>query len=457
MKLSEIFQERDPTQGSLVKTALLMTWPLWLNSAVWIVSNGLNIYWISQIGSQALAAVVAGGIAFMLMMTLIQGLVTATYGQVGHLTSSQDKAELQRTAREILLTGLCLSLIIAFFGFLLAPILLRLIGAETEVLSLATTYLRIQVLGGIVSFSLWIINGIMRAARDMVRPMIIVFIMIVLNTAFDWLLILGNLGFPKMGVAGAAIASAVSASIGALIGFWVLFKGNSPIKISIKSWCDLRIRIETLKGIIVIAKFHTLELTIKVVIDLILLNLIAFWGITALAAYSIGHRLLRMTSVLGIDLAVTTAIIVSNNLGSRETERAEKAGWINTGLNVVIMGTTALTFFIFAENVMNFYSRSPEVIAIGIKYLKITTPAYIFLAVTVILSRAFAGAKNTKIPAIVALTTYGVIQLSLAKCLPAIFNIGISGIWLAILIATIAHGLILIILFKSGAWKKKSN
>ena len=70
----------------------------------------------------------------------------------------------------------------------------------------------------------------------MARPMAVVFIILVLNGIFDWFFILGHMGFPKLGVAGAALASTSSASIGAVLNFLILVKGKSPIKINLKKW-----------------------------------------------------------------------------------------------------------------------------------------------------------------------------------------------------------------------------
>ena len=61
MNWNAIFKERDPTQGSILKCTLLMTWPLWFNSGVWIISHGLNIYWVSRVGTEALARAPATG------------------------------------------------------------------------------------------------------------------------------------------------------------------------------------------------------------------------------------------------------------------------------------------------------------------------------------------------------------------------------------------------------------
>jgi len=456
MDIKTLLKERDVTQGSILKNILAMTWPLWFNSGVWIIFSGLNIYWVSKIGTDALAAVTAGGVGYMLLMTPVLGIVTSVYGLIGNLAGVKDWVGAERKAKEIMAITWFLSLAVAFLGYFFAPILLKFIGIEEKVLVLAVTYLRIQAAGGIISFSLWVINTIIRSSGDMMRPMAVMFIVNVLNIVFDWFFILGNLGFPRWEVAGAAFASAASASVGAVIGFGILVWGNSPIKINLKEWRGFKINLLTLKEVFKIAGFDVLEMSGKVVIDLLLLRCIAFWGTASVAVYGIGQRLLKMSSTGGYDLGMTTAIVMANNLGAGKKYRAERSAWFGTALNIFIMAIAGLAFFIFADKVMGFYSGDPQVVDIGINYLKITAFGYLFIAMTVVLRRAFAGAKNTRIPALVTLLIMGIGQIGLAVYLPKIFGLGVAGVWWAILIATTINGLILAALFKfkPSLWKR---
>jgi putative MATE family efflux protein len=448
MDISKIFKERDPTQGSIAKNILSMTWPLWFNSGVWIIFYGLNIYWVSKVGTEAIAAVISGGTAFMLLMAPVQGLVTASYGLIGNLIGSRRLVEAEKMAKKILTTTWFFSLALAFTGCFFASDLLKIIGVKENVLESAAVYLRIQAIFGIVSFSLWVENGIFRASGDMMRPMVAMFSVIVLNGIFDWLFILGNLGFPRLEVAGAALASAGSAAIGAIFSFALLAKGKSIIRIHLNKWRDFKITLEDLKNIFRIAGFDSFDLFDRAAIEFIFLRCVAFWGTAALAVYGIGQRLFKMSSMAGIDLGVTVASMVSNNLGAKNLKRAKKSACLATGFNILIMGFIALLFFIFAEEIMSFYSQDAEVIRLGVSYLKITVLGYVFIAATTVLRKAFAGAKDTKTPAIVTFLAWGIVQISLANYLPEFFGLGVLGIWLAILIATVINGFVLAALFK---------
>lgn len=457
MKIPRIFKERDPTKGSIIKNALAMTTPMWLNSAYLMVFMLVEMYWVSRLGMQTLAALAIGGTAFMLLMAPIRGMVTASYGMIGNLVGQKNEIQLQKTVKEILGVGFLLSLALAFLGYFLGPILLKLLGAETEVFSQAAVYLRISAMGGVITFLFWIIDGMLRSARGITPAAIATWMVITLNIIFDYLLIFGNFGFPRMEVAGVALARVISAGAGTLIGFWMLTKGESFIKINLKNWQDFKVKIQTLKEIIRIAVPNGLEEISRTAVVMIILVIVAPFGTSALAVYGIGQRILRVCSIFSFALGKTTTITVSQNLGASKIKRAEKAGWIHGGLNMLLIGGAGFILFIFASQVISIFSRVPEVLEIGVNYLRITTFAgigYALLALGVILERVFFGVKDTRTPLLV-FWVMAVVQIGLAILLPKFFGLGINGVWIALLAGMIFYGLALATLFKTGYWKPK--
>lgn len=454
MKIPRIFQERNPTQGSLVKTSISMTFPLWINTVFWMIINLLNLFWISQLGEGAIAAVAIGSAAFMILMMPIQGIGTAIYNLIGSF-DRQNREGLTGLVKQIMMLVWIVSLLLAIFGYFGAPILLQLLGAEPKVISLSVIYLRICALGGIVSFSFWPILKVIRSTRDMFRPMIFMALVLALQGILDYLFILGNFGFPRMEVAGAALSSVISAAIGTLVGIWALAKGNLFIRIDFKHWQEFKIKTKTLKEVVNLAGFDTTEGLIRTIASMVMMAIVASFGTLALAAFAIGQRFFRYASQFGMDIGETTAIVLSNNLGDKK--RAEKSGWINCLINAVVMGVIGLALFIFADWIIGLFSQNPEVLATGAAYLRITTflgLGYVFFASGTALRRAFAGAGNTLTPLVVYIAM-AVIQIVLSLTLPK-FGLGINGVWIAILAAAVFYGLALAVLFKIGRWKLKT-
>jgi len=415
----------------------------------------MDIYWVSRLGSQAIAAVAIGGGGLMLFWTMLVGVSNATISMVGNLAGGKDIKGANQLSKEILTITFLLCFALAIIGYLATPSLLALLGTETEVLTPAITYLRIVMVGGIISFPIFVINAMLRGCGDMRLPMFIVCGELVLNAILDPLLILG-IGVPQMGVSGAALASVITGAAGTAAGLWILVKGKSVIKInltkSIKSYIP---RLTTVKEVISLVGPNTAEILGINTIGLVMMGFVAIWGTYALAAYGIGLRLLMIASMLGFDLATTSAIIMSNNLGAKKIRRAETSSWIASGLNVLVMGVIGIILFCFASQIVGIFDHTADVVTIGTQYLRITTPGWLFLAVWRILRRAFIGAKDVKTPLFISLFTLAGLRLPLAFYLPKVAGLGAAGIWWAILGTTVIQGVISASLFRVGRWKPK--
>src|SRR3989344_760428 len=453
MKIPNIFKERNPTQGSLVKISIFMTIPLWLNTILWMIINSLNLFWVSGLGEAAIVAVAIGSTAFTILMVPTQGIGIATYNLIGGF-NRDDRAGLDKLVKQVLAITWLASFALAIFGYFVGPVLLRLLGAESEVLSSAAAYLRISSLGGLISFSFWPLLKMVRSTRDMFRPMLFMGLVLALDGVFDYLFILGNLGFPKLGVTGAALSSVFSAVIGTALVIWMLARGKMFLRVNFRDWRGFKLTFKTLRALFWISGFDTLEGLIRTAVVMINFGIVAFFGTVAIAAFSIGQRFFKYASQFCSDIGETTAIVFSNNL--RDLKRAEKSSWVNSIISAIILGAIGLIFFIFAGRIVGLFTKNPEVLAAGIAYLKITTLAgigYIFFTVGSILRKSFVGAGDTLTPLLVFLAMI-VLQTGLAITLPKYFGLGINGVWLALLAGMIFYGSALSTLFKIRFRKK---
>ena len=457
INLAAMFAKRDLTSGSIPKNILATTLPLWIGSLVYSAFWAMDIFWISRLGSEAIAAVAIGGCGLMLFWTMLIGVSNATIAMVGNLAGGKDIKGANRLAKEILTITFLLCLALAIIGYLATPGLLALLRAETEVLTLAIPYLRIVIVGGIISFPIFVINAMLRGSGDMRLPMFIVCGELILNAILDPLFILG-IGVPEMGVSGAAVASVITGATGTAVGLWILVKGKSVIKINltkdIKSYFP---RLATAKEVISLVGPNTVETLGISIIGLVMMGFVAIWGTYALAAYGIGLRLLMIASMSGFDLATTSAIIMSNNLGAKKIRRAETSSWIASGFNMLIMGVSGIILFCLASQIVGIFDKTADVVTIGTQFLRITTPGWLFLAVWTVLRRAFIGAKDVKTPLFISLFTLAGLRLPLAFYLPKVAGIGAAGIWWAILGTIVIQGIISASLFRVGRWKPKGT
>ena len=442
--------KRDLTSGSIPKNIFVTTLPLWIGSLFFAGFGPWEMYLVSRLSSAAIAAVAVGGCGLTLFWTALIGVSNAALAIIGRVVGEKDIEGANRLAKEILTITFLLSLALAITGYMVTPGLLSLLGVETEVLELAIPYLRILMVGGVFSFPVYIITTMLRGAGDMRTPMFIMCGQITIHAILAPLFILG-IGMPGMGVSGAAIAWVVSGTIATAAGLWVLHKGRSLIKVDFKGKPHLS--MSTVREVINLAGLNSVEMLGASIIKLVIMGFVAAWGTAALAAYGIGTRLLMMVSTPGFDLATTSAIIMSNNLGAKKARRAEVSSWVTCGFNMLIMGLGGIILFCLAPQVIGIFDRTTDVLRMGTEYLRITTPGWLFLAVWMVLRWAFIGAKDVRTPLFISLLTLGAIELPLAFYLPKVTG-SVTGIWWAILITTAVQGLAAAGLFRAGRWRR---
>ncbi len=407
--------------------------------------------WVGKLGGTAIAAVAMSGSILMVIMTLIIGIATGTVAMVARSTGAGDRKKANEVAMQSLFLSFLASTLLAAAGFGLAEGMLKLLGGTPEVVALGTGYLKILLVGGTVMFLLFLAEAILRGAGDAMTPLTILIISILLNAILDPLMIFG-IGFPRLGVNGAALATVLARGIGVIIAFRVLFRGSSPIHLERK---NLKVNFGLMGRIIKLGVPSSIQMSLRSLMGVILMAIVAKYGTYAVAAYGVGLRIMMFVLMPVFGLAMAAATLVGQNLGAQAPERAHLSAWTATRFTMLIMGTVGIIFFLFAPNLIGFFNTNLQVVEIGTTYLRITSLGYLFIALGVVLGRALTGAGDTVAPMVITFISLWGLQIPLALLLPGRLHLGITGVWWATLISTVVHGTITTGWFQRGRWKLK--
>ncbi len=439
------------TEGDIVKNIWLLASPIMLGNILQTAFNIIDMIWVGRLGSEAIASVALSGVVLMVIITLIIGIASGTQSLVSRFIGSGNQLMAENVAMQSLLIGTALSILLAGLSFVLSRPVLQLIGASGVVLQEAEGYLNIILAGGLTIIYLFMINAIFRAAADAMTPMLIMLGATILNVVLDPLLIFG-IGFPRMGVRGAALATVFSQGAATLAGLYILFQGHSRIRVHLTRF---KADWQTIVKITKIGFPNCIQMSLRSVVGLILMTIVAKYGSDAIAAYGIGLRVFSVVMMPGFALAVSAATVVGQNLGAKKLMRAEKSAIAAAKYNTMLMGFTGLIFFIFSNQIIFIFSSNPQIIAIGSDYLRITSFGYIFVAQGMVLGRSLIGAGDAISPMTITLITLLGIQIPLAVILPRHINTGLAGVWWAILISSILQGTLTYFWFNRGFWKSK--
>ena len=128
------------------------------------------------------------------------------------------------------------------------------------------------------------------------------------------------------------------------------------------------------------------------------------------------------------------------------------SGWQPEGIAVLVTGFVATMFFAFPRQIAFVFVSDPEVVQIGIGYLRILALSQMFMAVEIVFEGAFGGAGNTVPPMIVSISG-SLARIPIAYLLAVHWGIGITEVWWVIASTSIVKGIVLSYWFSKGRWK----
>jgi putative MATE family efflux protein len=162
----------------------------------------VDLVFVGQLGPDAIAGVGLGNQLMMLLQVLFMGLAVGNTALVARAIGAKDRREAERIAKQALVIAVLLSVIIGVVGFLFADNIIRVMGATDDVNAIGSGFLRIVSTFSIVISVMLIGGGTLRGSGDTFSPMVITFCINLVNIFFDYSLIFGNFGFPRLGAVG---------------------------------------------------------------------------------------------------------------------------------------------------------------------------------------------------------------------------------------------------------------
>jgi len=444
-------RNKDLTQGSILHAITYLAGPLMVIAVLHTTQSLIDMFWVGRLGAASIAAVAMSGTIMMILFTIIAGISTGTLALVARNVGAKDSKKADAVATQSIYLAVILATLVVVAGLLFTERLFLLLGASHDVIEAGIGYLKILLVGGITMFMLFLGNSILQGAGDTITPMKLMVLANIINIVLDPVFIFG-LGVPRMNTSGAAVATVISQAVSSVLVLWMLSNGRSIVHIHLTKW---KIRFDLLKEIIKIGLPSSMQMFLRSLMGVVLIGIVAGFGTSAVAAYGVGMRLQMVVLMPAFALGGSAATLVGQNLGARQPKRAKRSAWVATALDIIIMTFIAIIFFYFAYQFMAVFNKDEKVISLGVQYLRITTPFYIFIAFGIVLNRALAGAGDTFVPMIITLLTLWGFQVPAAILLSRNTSLGVTGVWWAIALASLLNGLLIFGWFQTGRWKRR--
>ncbi|MFC2015073.1 MATE family efflux transporter [Chloroflexota bacterium] len=444
--------ERDWTKGSIVGNLLLLSWPMVINEILWAVGPTVDMIWVGRLGAASIAGVGVAGIVVMLLMAARMGLGQGTRALVSRFIGAGDNMLANHVAQQAFVISGIYSVVMASIGILLAEPLLILFGLEADVVHEGASYLRIQFIGS-TAMSFWMMaEMIMYGSGDGVTPMKISVIARLVHLVLDPFLIFGWWIFPRLGVSGAALANIFAHITGTILGLWALFSGRTRLRITLKNF---RLDLNIIWRIVKIGIPSSISGIQRSIGNLALMWFIVPFGTMAIAAHTLCQRIEMIFFMLSFGLGMAAGVLVGQNLGAGQPERAEKSGWLAAGLVTIIMVVGSVALLLWTDGIVHIFTQEPGLEEIVSTFLRIAAVGYLVIGFTSVMMQGISGAGDTLPPMVISVSMVWLLQLPLAFLLPRITNLGVLGIRWAMVVAMVTGAVAYAIYFKLGRWKQK--
>jgi putative MATE family efflux protein len=430
----------------------LLSWPVVLAMAMHTLFNLVDIFWVGKVGPSAIAAVSLAGVVFFIVLAIGQTLGGGTIALIARAYGAKQYGKVEHLLGQSVLLSAILAIGFGLVGVTFAHSIMRVLGAEREVLDMGTQYLRIMSIGFGFQLLVFSINFAFRGAGDMKTPMMIMLVSTILNMVLDPFMILGIGPFPRMEVQGAAYATVIAKFIGLIFGLLVLLRGKSGLKFRVKEAWPLDGKV--VGSLLAIGVPLGVSYGLMALSGLAVFRLVARFGSQAIAALGIGIRVLQIAALPVVGIGIATTTLVGQNLGAKKKRRVEKAAFQSMGVCSVIMIVFGAVFFFNARSLVGIFTQHTDVIQMGMEYIRIASLYLFFIGLTVSMTGAFRGSGYTLPPMYAGLIKLGVL-VGLGYYLSEAVGMGVTGIWWAMVVAYGTESAILGAWFSKGTWKVK--
>ena len=405
--------------------------------------NLIDSIWVGRlIGPAALAAVSTAGFYVWVALSLGEMVEIGLIAVAARRHGESRPEQAARAAAAAVAYALFAGLVVSVAGELLADTMFRVMAVPPDVAALGHTYLSTWLLGGPLVFGFFAIEATFRAAGDTRTPFLMLAGSVCVSILLDPLLIMGLGPFPRLGVEGAALASVMVRGGGFLLGLVIALR-RGLLRISAPDW-------RALPTIIRIGAPLSLAGVLLSVIYMWLTRFTSRFGIPALAALGVGHKMEGLGFIAISGFALAAGALVGQNLGAGQEARAREAVRLTVSYCLVVTVTTATAFLLIPGRLVSLFTRDSQVIADGALYLRVIAFAQIGQSFELILEGALAGAGYTFWPQVVSTTLTG-LRIPLAAWWSRGF--GLLGIWLALSVTAIARGIAMVLFWKGGRWR----
>jgi putative MATE family efflux protein len=429
-----------------------LAWPVMLSQVLVTLVGLVDIAMVGRIGPKAQAAVGYASQFFALAQSALFAVGFSCVAVMARAIGAGDPDRARSSFAGSLMLALCVAL--GFAGAILsAPrAVLRWLSAAPEVIDLAVPYLQLVMLGSALLAVALTFESALRADRDTRTPMRVAVVVTVVKLGLNALLIFGALGFPRLELVGAGIATVASQVVGValLLGVVLRQPRGSPLALRRADFAASRPLLPELFRIAVPGVAERLIMNLAL---LSYFGVLGRYGTIAVAAYTIGVRVLAFSWIPGTAYAQAVATLVGQSLGAGDRRGATRAGWRAAGLALATAVVLGVACALAREPLARLFTDDGETVAALGPFMLCLALAQPFLQLHFTLGGAHRGAGDTWTPLVAAFVGNWVFRVPLSFLAAEALRGSLVAVWAVLILDHVARAAWLLVSFRRGRWQ----
>lgn len=453
MAASITSQEKQPKYSrDNIRITFNMAWPSIIESFFTAFAGLVDSLMVSSLGSYAVAAVGLTTQPKFIGLSLFFALNVAISALVARRRGEEKPEEANRILSTAIVFIVIAAILLSILFVTFASPIIRMCGSTPETHDSAVAYFRI-IMGGMIFNCIQMgINSAQRGAGNTKITMRTNVTSNTINIIFNYLLINGHLGFPALGIHGAALATVLGTVVASVMSVLSILNPGGfislPYILQNKVWPAAR-SLHNLIHVGYSVFFEQLLMRIGFMMTAIMA---AHQGTDAMAAHQVGMNIMGLSFSFGDGLQSAAVALIGRSLGANDEKMAKEFGSICRMFGGIISVCLAVLYFFGARPMMGLFFQEEHIVAIGVGIMRVIIFVVAFQISQVVYMGCLRGAGDTLYTAIASTISVTFIRTIGSYLDGYVFGLGIVGIWLGVLADQISRFLFASTRFKKGKW-----
>lgn len=439
-----------PSSKEAYKKTFNLAWPSMTESVLVCLTGAVDTMMVGSISPEAISAVGITNQPKFILLSLIFSLNVGITAVIARRKGEQDQDGANRCMKQSIMVASILAILLFLLGNLIAEPLLRFAGAGEDYLADAVLYFRIIMVGIFFNSIGLAINAAQRGVGNTRISMTTNMTANIVNVIFNYFLINGACGFPKWGVMGAAVATA----LGNFVAFLMALGSILPKKryLSLFSGAKWRFDRHTMGSVTKVGLSACAEQVAMRVGFFVYSKLVAGLGTIPFATHQVCMNILSISFGFGDGLSVASATLVGQSLGAKRPDMARLYASVCQRIALIISTVLFILFIVFRRECVGLFTTDATIIEQGSILMIIIAFTTHAQTSQVIITGALRGAGDAMYVALTSLISIAIVRPTLTWLLCYPVGLGLIGAWYGVLIDMFLRLIINFSHFKRGSW-----